>query len=1018
MAENKVLRLNRVLRELNISLDRAVEFLDSKGIEIEARPTTKISNDIYEVLAGEFQSDASKKVASKEVGEEKRKEKEAMRLERELEDRKKEEERKIQEETKSNRVKLSGPKTVGAIDLNEPENQPEAKEETVEEPVEEKKPEEKKSEEKKSEDKPEAPAVETAKSKVHKPKIVKTIDLDALKKPKKSAQPKKEQPKKEQPKAEKPKVEQPKADKPKKEQPKPEEKVVEKQPEMKTKPQKTTQERPAKPKPRPVAKAEEKKPEVKKTPEQKPQVENTEASANKEEGETDVRITTKYQKLSGPKITGQKIDLSRFEKPKKKKEDAKSGGSGNAAANKKKKRRRITKESPGGGKPGGGQQQGRFGNKGGNNGPGKRKRPAAKVVKEEPTDEEVQKQVRETLEKLQGKSTKSRGAKNRREKRDLHRKKRMTELEAQEAESKVLKVTEFVTVNEVATMMNVPSTQVIGACMSLGIMVTMNQRLDAETLSIVADEFGYEVDFVTADIEEAIQEVEDKPEDLQLRAPIVTVMGHVDHGKTSLLDYIRKENVIAGESGGITQHIGAYSVTLDDGQRLAFLDTPGHEAFTAMRARGAQVTDIAIIVIAADDDIMPQTKEAISHAQAANVPIVFAINKIDKPTANPDNIKTKLAAMDLLVEDWGGKIQSHDISAKTGIGVTELLEKVLLEAEILELKANPEKIASGTVVEAFLDKGRGYVSTILVQSGTLKIGDYVLAGKHSGKVRAMHDERGNIVKEAGPSTPVSLLGLDGAPQAGDRFNVFEDEREAKQIAVKRTQLHREQSVRTQRHITLDEIGRRIALGDFKELNVILKGDVDGSVEALTDSFQKLSTEQIQVNIIHKGVGAITESDVLLASASEAIIIGFNVRPAGNARQVADKEEIDIRTYSIIYDAINDLKDAMEGMLSPELREEITGNAEIRETFKISKVGTIAGCMVTSGKVYRDCGIRLIRDGVVIYTGELTSLKRFKDDVKEVAKGYDCGMQVKNYNDIRVDDIIEFFREVEVKKKLK
>ena len=1001
MAENKVLRLNRVLRELNISLDRAVEFLDSKGIEIEARPTTKISNDIYQVLAGEFQSDASKKVASKEVGEEKRKEKEAMRLERELEDRKKEEERKIQEETKSNRVKLSGPKTVGAIDLNEPANQPEAKEETVEEPAVEEK-------------KPEAPVVETAKSKVHKPKIVKTIDLDALKKPKKSAQPKKEQPK-----AEKPKVEQPKPEQPKKEQPKPEEKVVEKQPEMKTKPQKTTQEKPVQPKPKPVAKAEEKKPEVKKTPEQKPQVENKEASANKEEGETDVRITTKYQKLSGPKITGQKIDLSRFEKPKKKKEDAKGGASNNnAAANKKKKRRRITKETPGGGKPGGGQQQSRYANKGGNNGPGKRKRPAAKVVKEEPTDEEVQKQVRETLEKLQGKSTKSRGAKNRREKRDLHRKKRMTELEAQEAESKVLKVTEFVTVNEVATMMNVPSTQVIGACMSLGIMVTMNQRLDAETLSIVADEFGYEVDFVTADIEEAIQEAVDKPEDLLLRAPIVTVMGHVDHGKTSLLDYIRQENVIAGESGGITQHIGAYGVELESGQKIAFLDTPGHEAFTAMRARGAQVTDIAIIVIAADDDIMPQTKEAISHAQAAGVPIVFAINKIDKPTANPDNIKTKLAAMDLLVEDWGGKVQSHDISAKTGLGVSELLEKVLLEAEMLELKANPNKIASGTVVEAFLDKGRGYVSTILVQSGTLKVGDYVLAGKHSGKVRAMHDERGNIVKEAGPSTPVSLLGLDGAPQAGDRFNVFEDEREAKQIAVKRTQLHREQSVRTQRHITLDEIGRRIALGDFKELNVILKGDVDGSVEALTDSFQKLSTEQIQVNIIHKGVGAITESDVLLASASEAIIIGFNVRPAGNARQVADKEEIDIRTYSIIYDAINDLKDAMEGMLSPELREEITGNAEIRETFKISKVGTIAGCMVTSGKVYRDCGIRLIRDGVVIYTGELTSLKRFKDDVKEVAKGYDCGMQVKNYNDIRVDDIIEFFREVEVKKKLK
>ncbi|HKK12954.1 MAG TPA: translation initiation factor IF-2, partial [Flavobacteriaceae bacterium] len=517
---------------------------------------------------------------------------------------------------------------------------------------------------------------------------------------------------------------------------------------------------------------------------------------------------------------------------------------------------------------------------------------------------------------------------------------------------------------------------------------------------------------------EAISEEEQEDEvDLESRPPIVTVMGHVDHGKTSLLDHIRKANVIDGEAGGITQHIGAYHITTDRGS-ITFLDTPGHEAFTAMRARGAQVTDLAIIVIAADDDIMPQTKEAISHAQAAGVPIVFAVNKIDKPDANPDKIKEGLANMNLLVEDWGGKIQSQDISAKTGQGVNELLEKVLLEAELLELMANPNKHASGTVVEAFLDKGRGYVATILVQTGTLKVGDYVLAGKHSGKVKAMQDERGKGVKVAGPSTPISILGLDGAPQAGDKFSVFEDEREAKQIATKRTQLQREQSVRTQRHITLDEIGRRIALGDFKELNIILKGDVDGSVEALTDSFQKLSTEEIQVNIIHRGVGAITESDVLLASASDAIIIGFNVRPMGNARQTADKEEIDIRTYSIIYDAINDLKDAMEGMLSPELKEEITGSAEIREIFKVSKVGTIAGCMVTNGKIFRNSGIRLIRDGVVIYTGELASLKRFKDDVKEVAKGYDCGIQVKNYNDIQVGDVLEAFQEVEVKKKLK
>jgi len=495
-------------------------------------------------------------------------------------------------------------------------------------------------------------------------------------------------------------------------------------------------------------------------------------------------------------------------------------------------------------------------------------------------------------------------------------------------------------------------------------------------------------------------------------------MGHVDHGKTSLLDNIRKENVIAGESGGITQHIGAYAVQLDNGQKITFLDTPGHEAFTAMRARGAQVTDIAIIVIAADDDIMPQTKEAISHAQAAGVPMIFAINKVDKPHANPEKIKEKLAAMNLLVEDWGGKYQSQDISAKMGMGVKELLEKVLLEAEILDLKANPNKPAVGTVVEAQLDKGRGYVATILVQSGTLKVGDYVLAGKNHGKVKAMYDERGNSVKEAGPSTPMSILGLDGAPTAGDKFNVFEDEREAKQIAVKRTQLMREQSVRTQRHITLAEIGRRIALGQFKELNIILKGDVDGSVEALSNSFSKLSTEEIQINIIHKGVGAITETDVMLASASDAIIIGFNVRPAGNARQLADKEEIDIRNYSIIYDAIDDLKDAMEGMLSPEMKEEITGTAEIRETFKISKVGTIAGCMVTDGKIFRNSKIRIIREGVVIFTGELTALKRFKDDVKEVSKGYDCGIQIKNYNEIEQLDIIEAFQEVEVKKKLK
>ncbi len=926
------MRLNKVLRELNISLDRAVEYLDSKGIEIEARPTTKISQEIYNVLSDEFQTDASKKVASKEVAVEKLKEKEALRVAREVEIEAKQEAKKP--EVVKAKAQLSGPKQVGKIDLEKPKDAvSEVKEEAPKEEI-----------------TPPEPKIETPAEPVKKEEEVE------IKKEKETVVAKKDTP-------------------------------------------------PAKVK---AAKLKVVKQEVAKPKTPKKQTPKTEAAAEAPVVRLgDEVLKTDYKKLDGPNFTGQKIDLSQFKKPEKKKKESTEDA-------KKKRRKRITKP---GGSQGGGNNNNRNqgGNRGGNRGGNKRKPAVAKV---EPTEEEVQKQIRETLEKLQGKSNKGKGAKYRRDKRDQHRQKTEGELAAQEIESKILKVTEFVTVSEVAIMMDVPVTGIISACMSLGMMVTMNQRLDAETLTIVADEFGYTVEFVTADLEEAIVEVEDAPEDLLERAPIVTVMGHVDHGKTSFLDYVRSENVIAGESGGITQHIGAYGVTLESGQKIAFLDTPGHEAFTAMRARGAQVTDIAVIVVAADDDIMPQTKEAIAHAQAANVPIVFAINKVDLPTANPEKIKEGLAGMNLLVEDWGGKIQSHDISAKTGLGVNELLEKVLLEAELLELKANPEKNAVGTVVEAFLDKGRGYVSTVLVQGGTLRVGDYLLAGTCSGKVKAMHDERGKKIKEAGPSTPVSVLGLDGAPQAGDKFNVMDDEREAKDIASKRTQLQREQSVRTQRHITLDEIGRRIALGDFKELNIILKGDVDGSVEALTDSFQKLSTEEIAVNIIHKGVGAITESDVLLASASDAIIIGFNVRPAGNARQVADKEEIDIRMYSIIYDAINDLKDAMEGMLSPEMREEITGTAEIRETFKISKVGTIAGCMVTNGKIFRNSSIRIIRDAVVVYTGELSTLKRFKDDVKEVSKGYDCGMQIKNYNDIKIDDVIEAYQEVAVKKKLK
>ncbi len=625
--------------------------------------------------------------------------------------------------------------------------------------------------------------------------------------------------------------------------------------------------------------------------------------------------------------------------------------------------------------------------------------------------------MKETLAKLQGGGGKNKGAKNRRLKRDEHRSRAEEKLQQEAEESKLLKLTEFVTVADLASMMDVSSNEVISACMSLGIMASINQRLDAETLTIIAEEFDFEVEFTSADIQESIETEEDKPEDLEPRAPIVTVMGHVDHGKTSLLDHIRKENVIAGEAGGITQHIGAYSVEVNDGKKITFLDTPGHEAFTAMRARGAQVTDLAIIVIAADDDVMPQTKEAINHAQAAGIPMIFAFNKIDKPDANPERLKEQLAQMNILVEDWGGKYQSQEISAKKGINIDELLDKVLLEAELLELKANPKKRAIGTVIESTLDKGRGYVTTLLVEAGTMRIGDVVLAGQHTGRVKAMMNERHQNIKEAGPSAPVSMLGLSGAPNAGDRFHVMEDEREARNIATKREQLWREQGVRTQKHITLDEIGRRIAIGDFKELNVIIKGDVDGSVEALSDSLQKLSTDKIQVNVIHKAVGQITESDVLLASASDAIIVGFQVRPSGGARRIAEKEEIQIKIYSVIYAAIEEIKDAMEGMLSAKIEERIVGNAEIRETFRISKVGTVAGCFVTDGKLNRNNMIRVIRDGIVVYSGELGSLKRFKDDVKEVSKGYECGLNVNKFNDIKEGDIIEAYEEVEVKQTL-
>ncbi len=865
------LRLNKVLRELNISLDRAVEYLSNVGCEIEARPTTKISQETYELLLEGFKVDKSKKDESAEISEEKRKEKENLRIQQE----------KIEQ---------------AKINITEKNNE-----------------------------------IITARSSIRKFKPIGKIDLDSKKK-------------------------------------------IE---------------------PREV----ERKDASKEVFENKP-ADNSESNKNKNTLENE-KFTTNYKKIIAPVKTGETVDLEKIKEQEK-----------NVEASRKKKRKRIvTKETN--------QKKSNLEN----NQPKKnqsKKNESSKIqnLKVEPSEEEVQKQIRETLEKLQGKSSKSKGAKYRRDKRVQHKQKTEEEQAIQEAQSKTLRVTEFITVGEVATMMEVAGNEIISACMSLGIMVTMNQRLDAETLSIVAEEFGFKVEFAKADVDDNFEsQIEDKELNLSPRAPIVTVMGHVDHGKTSLLDYIRKENVIAGESGGITQHIGAYSVTLENKEKITFLDTPGHEAFTSMRARGAQLTDIAVIVIAADDDIMPQTKEAISHAQAASVPIVFAINKIDKETANPDKIKEGLANMNLMVEDWGGKIQSQDISALDGKGVKELLEKVLLEAELLELTANFEKPAKGTVVEAYLDKGRGFISTLLVQSGTLKIGDFILAGKNSGKVKALFDERGKNLKIAPPSTPISILGLDGAPQAGDNFLVLKDEKEAKQIAAKRTQLQREQNVRTQRHITLDEIGRRIALGEFQELNVILKGDVDGSVEALSNSLENLSTQEIEVKIIHKGVGAITESDIILASASDAIVIGFNVRPMGNARSLSEKEKIDIRTYSIIYDAINDVKDAMEGMLSPEVKEEVTGNAEIRETYKISKVGTIAGCMVTTGKIFKNSGVRLIREGVVIFTGSLLSLKRFKDDVKEVAKGYDCGIQIKSFNDLKINDLIEAFQEVEVRKKL-
>ena len=730
-------------------------------------------------------------------------------------------------------------------------------------------------------------------------------------------------------------------------------------------------------------------------------------------------VKIEVEKLAGPKVVD-KIDLSQFDKKKKKKkrERIEKGGSQKVDVTKVEAVNNSKKDKNKGGNAD--QQSGKNGKKNRRDRGGDKFKPAMTEAEQEEMQKEIQKQIKETYAKMNEGKKQNFGAKHRKEKREAASQRMQEEMEMQQLEQKVLKVTEFVTVNDLATLMNnTPVTKVIGACMSLGMMVSINQRLDAETLVLVAEEFGYEVEFVTANLTDAIAqgEVEDSEEDLVSRPPVITVMGHVDHGKTSLLDHIRNANVIAGEAGGITQHIGAYNVKLPDGQRITFLDTPGHEAFTAMRARGAKMTDVAIIIVAADDCIMPQTVEAINHAQAAGVPMVFAINKIDKPGANPDKIREQLSNMNILVEDWGGKFQCQEISAKKGINVEQLLEKVLLEAEMLDLKANPNKRASGAIIESSLDKGRGYLATILVQNGSLRVGDVMLSGCYTGRVKAMFNERGQKVEEAGPSTPVSVLGLNGAPTAGETFVVMADEKEAKDIANKREQLIRIQGIKTQKHMTLEEIGRRIAIGNFKELNVIVKGDVDGSVEALSDSIIKLSTEEVRVNVIHKAVGAISESDILLAAASDAIIIGFQVRPMPSARKLAEKEEIEIRLYSVIYDCINELKSGIEGMLEPEQKEVVTATAEVQETFKISKVGTIAGCIVREGKLQRTAKVRVIRDGIVVYTGELGSLKRFKDDVKEVHMGMDCGLNIQGYNDIKIGDVIEAYTIEEIKRTL-
>ena len=940
---SKPVRLNKIAREFNLGIQTIVDYLASKGMEVDAKPNTKIDAEAYALIRANFADEKAAKEKAVSSANRSAVDRESVTLASARKSTAPKEEAEVEIDLSVFQKSQQQP-VVERIEPEKPAEQPVAEPVALpsEEPVAKAEPEERATSETATESKPTSPV-----------KVLGKLDLDA----------------------------------------------VEKKRKPKTKEQKVAEKAELAKKSAAITKKEAESQVAEKAKAQA-EVEAKKAATKADEVKPIEKHETKVEKLSGPTVVG-KIELPVEKKrtPASKSEDSK------------RKRKRITKVDV---EKTARTSGGRGDNRGGDNRVGARAR--RNDVKKEVSQADIQKEIKETLARLSG-GKKSNSAKMRRAKRSAVAERQEQELQRQQEEAMTLQLTEFVTVAELANMMNANVNEVISACMTLGIMVSINQRLDSETITIIAEEFGYEANFVSAEVQEAIDIEEDSEDDLTARPPIVTVMGHVDHGKTSLLDFIRKANVIAGEAGGITQHIGAYHVTLPQGGKMTFLDTPGHEAFTAMRARGAQVTDIAIIVVAADDAVMPQTKEAINHAQAAGIPMVIAINKMDRPEANADRIRQELSEMNVLVEEWGGKFQSQEISAKNGTNIEELLEKVLLEAEMLDLRANPEKRAIGTVVESSLDKGRGYVTNLLVEGGTLRIGDAVLAGQYSGKVKAMFNERGTRVDEAGPSVPVSILGFDGAPNAGDKFHVFEDEREARNIAVKRQQLQREQGVRSQRSVTLEELGRRIAVGEFKELNLIVKGDVDGSIEALSDSLQKLSTEKVQVNIIHKAVGQVSESDILLASASSAIIIGFQVRPSGAARRLAEKEGVQIKLYSVIYKAIEEMKDAMEGLLSAKIEESIVGSAEIRETFKISKVGTIAGCFVIDGNIKRNNKVRIIREGVVVYTGTLGSLKRFKDDVKEVARGFECGLNIDRFNDIKVGDVVEAYEEVEVKQTL-